>query len=80
MNNKKANGSGSALFAVIFIAIVLIIVISLFNGSGSGSGRYGKGSGKCNICGKTATHTFQGYGYCDTHYENAVNYAINHSK
>lgn len=35
---------------------------------------------ECTICGKTATHTFQGSGYCNKHYDNAIKWAIDNPK
>lgn len=54
----------------IVILIVSVLVVQLFGG-----GIASKGGG-CTICGKKATHTFQGSGYCDRHYNDAVKWAI----
>lgn len=37
-------------------------------------------TGKCCICKKTASHTFQGSNYCDSCYNDAVKWAIDHPK
>lgn len=36
------------------------------------------GTSRCTICQKTATHTFQGSGYCDKHYQDAIIWAFDH--
>ena len=54
----------------LFLAIALCLVLSACDGGSSTS--------KCTICKKTATHTFQGSGYCNSHYEDAVNWAFDH--
>lgn len=56
------------------LAVAIIIILSMA-ACGGGSSR-----NKCTICGKTATHTFQGSGYCSTHYSDAVAWAMNHTK
>lgn len=60
-------------FALIIVAayILLFIIVGTLSGSGGG-----KNSSGCTICGKSASHTFQGSRYCDTHYNNAVKWAI----
>ena len=68
---KKTSG----FWGIVFIIITLLLVLSMCNGGGS---HYG--AGRCTICGKPATHTFQGSGYCDQHYTNAVNWAFDHVK
>lgn len=40
----------------------------------------GGSTSKCTICRKPATHTFQGSGYCDSHYADAVSWAMGHKK
>ena len=35
---------------------------------------------RCDICRKPATHSFQGYGYCDEHYQDAIKWAFEHTK
>lgn len=54
------------------LAIVLCFALSACGGS--------KSTSKCTICKKTATHTFQGSGYCDAHYKDAVSWATGHTK
>lgn len=54
----------------LFLILALVMCLSLCACGGSTK------TGKCTICGKSATHTFQGYGYCDKHYSNAVRWAI----
>ena len=65
------------LFGFIFMFFILMVILSMCS---NGTERYGKGSGKCNICGKSATHTFQGYGYCNKHYDGAVKWAIDNPR
>ncbi len=31
---------------------------------------------KCTICGKSASHTYQGSGYCNEHYKDAIVWSI----
>lgn len=57
------------------IVVVLLAIVFLFSMCSDGSSSSNKS--KCAICGKTATHTFQGSGYCNTHYNKAVKWAIN---
>ena len=57
---------------VFFLAVVLCFGLSACGGS--------KSTNRCTICGKTATHAFQGSGYCDTHYKDAVSWAMDHTK
>lgn len=58
--------------AVLTIAIIIILSMTACGGGSSRS--------KCTICGKAATHTFQGSGYCNTHYSDAIAWAMTHSK
>lgn len=39
----------------------------------------GDKTSKCTICGKEATHKFKGYGHCDTHYKDAIIWAMQHT-
>lgn len=55
------------------IIALCLSIIMLFSLCACGGGRSGSG---CTICGKAATHTFQGSGYCDRHYSDAVSWAI----
>ena len=55
-----------------FLTIVLCFALSACGGS--------KSTSKCTICKKTATHTFQGSGYCDAHYKDAIVWAMDHVK
>ena len=38
------------------------------------------GTASYEVNGKPATHTFQGSGYCDTHYKDAITWSLEHSK
>lgn len=55
---------------MIFVVVLALLLVGLSSGGSSS-----KGSG-CTICGKKATHSFQGSGYCDRHYNDAVKWAI----
>ena len=57
----------------LFFAVVMLLSLCACGG-GSGGGR--SSSSRCTICGKAATHTFHGSGYCDRHYNDAVTWAI----
>ena len=59
------------ILAYMIFAVVLTLLLVGLSSGGSSS----KGSG-CTICGKKATHSFQGSGYCDRHYNDAVKWAI----
>lgn len=59
-----------ALFVI--IALCISILCACVGGSSSSRGS----TSKCTICKKTATHTFQGSGYCDKHYQDAVEWAF----
>ena len=54
----------------IALLLALVMCLSLCACGGSTS------TNKCTICRKTATHTFQGSGYCNEHYEDAVYWAF----
>ena len=62
----------------LFLCAILIRSLCACGGGsgGGGSGSRGSSSSRCTICGKAATHTFQGSGYCDRHYNDAVAWAI----
>lgn len=62
----------------IFIAVIVVLAL-LFSCMGSSGGSSG-GTGRCTICKKTATHTYQGSGYCDTHYRDAISWSLTHLK
>ena len=62
---------------LVIIAIAVAILIGI---NGFGNSSYGGNTDTCTICGKRATHTFQGSGYCDNHYEDAINWALTHPK
>ena len=57
--------------------LVLILVACLMFGllgscfSGGHAPGYGNTS-KCTICGRTATHKTSNYGFCDTHWADAI--------
>ncbi|MBE6754432.1 MAG: hypothetical protein E7559_08830 [Ruminococcaceae bacterium] len=55
------------LYALAFLA--LLMCMSMFGCDGGSNDR-------CTICGKEATHQFQGSGYCTKHYNDAVSWAI----
>lgn len=55
--------------AAIIFSVILCLSLTACGG--------GSSSSKCTICKKPATHSFQGSGYCDKHYQNAVTWAIN---
>lgn len=63
------------VLVIIAIAVAILIGINAFGNSSNGGN-----TDTCTICGKRATHTFQGSGYCDNHYEDAINWALTHPK
>ncbi len=66
--NQKNNSNDKKL--AIIIVIIAVIIAWLFSCSGHAPG-YGD-TGKCTICGKTATHHSSNYGYCDEHWKDAT--------
>lgn len=67
---------------IVIIFVVAVAVFVLFFallgscGGGGGGSRSGGSTSKCTICGKAATHTFQGSGYCTKHYKDAIVWAM----
>lgn len=55
-------------------ALLLAVIIYAFSSCGEAGGK--AGSGKCTICNKSASHTFQGSDYCDRHYKDAIEWAV----
>ena len=70
MNQKKGNGAGT--FVLLVVIAILVIVGFASCGSDHAPG-YGNTS-KCTICGKPATHHSTNYGFCDKHWQDAINY------
>ena len=66
------NKGGSSAMIVVVIIFVVMAFISCGSNSGHAPG-YGNTS-KCTICGKSATHSTGNYGYCDKHWQDAINY------
>lgn len=60
------------ILAVIIIVLTIAFIIAVFDNDGHASG-YGN-TLKCTICKKTATHSTSNYGYCDEHWQDAINY------
>lgn len=60
------------IITIICALITIISMLTFLPKSSSGS--------RCDICRKPATHTFQGYGYCDEHYQDAIKWAFEHTK
>lgn len=69
--NKKIF-KATSIITIICALITIIFILTFLPKSSSGS--------RCDICRKPATHTFQGYGYCDEHYQNAIIWAFEHTK
>lgn len=77
------NGAFMKIIIVVLIIAMGVGIYACVNGgcdSCSSSGSSGSSSNKCTICRKPATHTFQGSGYCDEHYQDAITWAMNHPK
>ena len=55
------------------ILTVLLSIAMIFALVGCSSS---SGTSKCTICRKTATHTYQGSGYCTEHYKDAIAWSI----
>lgn len=64
----------------LIMAVVIIIITLLFVQCSGGGKSYDNDPNHCTICRKTATHIFQGSGYCDEHYIDAVSWAVAHSE
>lgn len=56
------------IITIICALITIISILAFLPKSSSGN--------RCDICGKAATHTFQGYGYCEEHYQKAILWAF----
>ncbi len=78
-----------AFMKIILVVLMLAMGVGMYaciNGGcdscscGSSSYSGGGSTSKCTICRKPATHVFQGSGYCDQHYQDAVNWAIDQPK
>lgn len=55
---------------------LILAAVMMFSMCACDSGSSSKSStSKCTICKKTATHTFQGSGYCTEHYKDAIGWA-----
>lgn len=67
------SGITTAIGVVVISIAVIFCLVTLPNMIGGSSG------GGCVICGKSASHTFQGSSYCSQHYNNAVKWAIDNS-
>jgi hypothetical protein len=78
MDSKKGGSGGKV---AVMIAVILCIVLCFASCGGSSSSSSSSSTHintrVCTICGKTATHTFQGYGYCTKHYNKALNTMAN---
>lgn len=72
---KKKATEGMLKTIVVIIAAALLLSIAIGSCSSGGGG-----TSTCTICGQKATHVFQGSGYCDTHYKDAIAWAMTHSK
>lgn len=72
MDQKKNQATGQIAMIVLFIFFIVIGLASCGDGSGHAPG-YGNTS-KCTICGKSATHHTSNYGFCDEHWQDAINY------
>lgn len=57
-------------FIIFAIALVIFIAVKSCSSDGHAPG-YGNTS-KCTICGKSATHQSDNYGFCDTHWKKAI--------
>lgn len=70
------NSPADKKFIAVLAGIVLVISIIVSACSSDGSSSSGGSSSRCTICNKSATNTFQGSGYCDKHYKDAINWAL----
>lgn len=59
------------------VVIATVVSLSIF---GLNDTSVDNKSGYCNICDKKATKTFQGYDYCEKHYDDAVKWAIDNPR
>ena len=57
----------------LLLAFTMLCSMAMFTSCGGSDSKDG-----CTICGKRATHKFQGSEYCTTHYNKAVKWAIDH--
>ena len=67
----------NTLIWLLIVGLLIVCFKSCSFGRNSGGG--GNTSiADCVICGKDATHKFQGSSYCGKHYDDAVKWAIDH--
>ena len=69
---ESMNGGVRLLIIIIFVVVLSLLLVGTQNaihGGGGGS------THKCTICRKAATHEFQGYYYCNEHYQDAILWA-----
>lgn len=71
-SNKNLKMSRKGYVAYYAVTAIFIIGIGIFVMRGGGFSFGGASTDKCTICGKPATHEFQGSGYCNEHYTDAV--------
>lgn len=60
----------------VFIILVSLVIDVYISENSTGSTDSISSISKCTICGKAATHTFQGSGYCTKHYKDAIVWAM----
>ena len=56
----------------LLLAFTMLCSMAMFTSCGGSS----KG---CTICGKEASHTFQGSKYCTSHYKDAIVWSMTHN-
>ena len=66
------------VFAIFFCGMGIFFCSTGIKEGELSSGKKSTGN-TCTICGKPATHEYQGSGYCDEHYNDAVEWSINNA-
>ena len=77
IGDLKDNKSKDTIGGLIGVIIITVLIVMLLF---SCSIERPRDINECTICGKKATHTFQGSGYCNKHYDNAIKWAIDNPK
>ncbi len=61
----------SSVWGIVFIALIFVLLLSMCGGNSGHAPGYGN-TGKCTICGKSATHHSSNYGFCGKHWTEAA--------
>ena len=71
--HKSKDTIGGLIGVIVITALIVVLLFSC-------SIERPRDINECTICGEKATHTFQGSGYCNKHYDDAIKWAIDNPK